>query len=157
MRLVFAAIFALALSSSASADTFSDHPATDVMKKSEKIFLPQFNGRDAAYRNFRTRITNGLKEGPNFAGHFALIGIGCGTSCLFAYVADARTGEVLSFPYGGEENYEMRLEYRLESRLVRVTWADLDSGACVTHEIVWTGAAFDLIGETRTKRENFCN
>ena len=151
MRFIIAAVFALGLSGSASADRFEDHPADDIMHRSEKIALPQFNGRDAEFRNFRTRITNGLKEGPNFAGHFAIIGIGCGTSCSFAYVADARTGKVFPFPYGGEENYEMSLDYRLESRLVRVTWAELDSESCITHEITWNGATFDLLGEARTK------
>ncbi|MCX7289490.1 MAG: hypothetical protein NTW20_18645 [Rhodobacterales bacterium] len=140
MRFIIASICALGLSGSVSADDFYDHPASDVMGKSEKTKLPQFNGRDSAYRNFRTRIVNG-----------------CGTSCIFAYVADARTGEVFPFPYGGEENYEMSLDYRLESRLVRVTWADLDSDACITHEIAWNGATFDLIGEARTKRIDICN
>lgn len=157
MQHIFASVFVLGLSTSASADDFSNYPANDVMQRAERIALPQFNGRDAAYRNYRTRITNGIKEGPNFAGHYAIIGIGCGTSCIFAYVADARTGEVFPFPYGGEENYEMSLDYRLESRLVRVTWADLDSDQCITHEVMWDGGSFDLLGETKTKRVDICN
>src|SRR5947207_11340321 len=30
--------------------------------------MPSFDGRDKEFRMFRTRIQNGIKEGPNFAG-----------------------------------------------------------------------------------------
>ena len=73
------------------------------------IVLPDFKGRDKAFANYRTRISEEMKTGPNFAGHYALVIIGCGTACRFAYVADVSTGQVYDFPYGGEENYDMDL------------------------------------------------
>jgi hypothetical protein len=155
-ELVLAAL-AIALPTIGSADDFADHPATEVMSRSDPIVLPDFGGRDAAYRNFRTRIRDGLKDGPNFGGHYSLIGIGCGTSCLFAYLADAQTGEVFPFPYGGEENYEMSLDYRIDSLLVKVSWADLDQDACIHHEVVWTDTAFEFVSESRTQRVGICN
>ena len=85
------------------------------------IHLPDFDGRDEWAGNYRTRIINGLQSGPNFAGHYSLIEIGCGTDCRFAFVADAQTGQVWSFPLGGEENYQLQLLYTIDSRLVRAT------------------------------------
>ena len=38
--------------------------------------LPDFSGRDAWAGNYRTRIVEGLRKGPNFAGHYSLIEIG---------------------------------------------------------------------------------
>src|SRR5688500_13024365 len=46
---------------------------------------------------FRTRLREGAKEGVNFAGHFALVGWGCGTGCLSAAVINLKNGAV-TFP-----------------------------------------------------------
>ena len=45
---------------------------------------------------FVTRITEGAKEGPNFAGHYTLISWGCGTECQSGVVVDAQTGAIYS-------------------------------------------------------------
>jgi hypothetical protein len=45
-------------------------------------------------RTFRTRLREGAREGVNFAGHFSLVGWGCGTGCMSAAVIDAKTGAV---------------------------------------------------------------
>jgi hypothetical protein len=55
-------------------------------KYSAKVILPDFKGRDREFNRFRTRIRNGMKEGPNFASHYSLVQIGCGTGCTFALV-----------------------------------------------------------------------
>ncbi|MFA1676267.1 hypothetical protein ACDY97_26875 [Rhizobium mongolense] len=34
-----------------------------------KTVLPDFKGRDRDFNRFRTRIREGMREGPNFAGH----------------------------------------------------------------------------------------
>ena len=136
---------------------FTDYPTEDYMSASDGIELPDFNGRDAHARSFRTRIREGLKTGPNIAGHYALIEIGCGTSCRFAYLADERTGQVFDFPYGGEEYYEMNLLYNLDSTLVKATWADLNTEECVQQDLAWNGRTFDVIGEIRFPRVGFCN
>lgn len=46
-------------------------------------------------RTYRTALTEGLKEGINFAGRYTVITIGCGTSCQLHYVVDRETGKVL--------------------------------------------------------------
>ena len=84
--------------------------------------MPDFEERDRKFKDFRTRIRNGIKEGPNFAGRYKVIQFGCGTGCNFVLVADVSTGRVHNFPHGGEYDQELQLEYRLSSSLIRARW-----------------------------------
>jgi hypothetical protein len=79
---------------------------------------PDFKKRDKSAREYRTRILEGMKAGPNFAGHFSIIEIGCGSSCRFAFVVNNITGKVINFPIGGEEYQSLDLKYKLNSRLI---------------------------------------
>ncbi|WP_433988834.1 hypothetical protein SuNHUV7_26100 (plasmid) [Pseudoseohaeicola sp. NH-UV-7] len=121
---------------------------------------PDFSGRDKSFRGYRTRISEGVNGGANFAGHIAVVEVGCGTSCRFAFVVDLRTGEVASFPYGGEEQYEMALLYTVDSRLLKVVWADTSSypyGPCIEQDLLIEGLEFRVLSERRFPRKDFCN
>lgn len=50
-------------------------------------------------RMFRTRLRELGKEKVNFAGHYILGAIGCGTECLTFVVIDAKTGKVSHLPF----------------------------------------------------------
>ncbi|NTF46076.1 hypothetical protein G6L80_29310 [Agrobacterium rhizogenes] len=106
----------------------ADFPISD--RFAGKTTLPDFKGRDRQFNSFRTRIRDGMREGPNFAGHYTLIQIGCGAGCSFAIVADNKTGRPASFPRGGEANMYLALNYRLESRLLAAQWFSYDAGRC---------------------------
>jgi hypothetical protein len=95
-----------------------------------KTVLPDFKRRDREFNSFRTRIREGMREGPNFAGHYTLIQIGCGAGCSFAIVADNQTGRPASFPRGGEGNMYLNLDYSRDSRLVAVQWLSYDVNKC---------------------------
>ena len=45
-------------------------------------------------RQYRAVLQKGAAAGPNFAGHFTIVGWGCGASCVTFAVVDARTGSV---------------------------------------------------------------
>jgi hypothetical protein len=47
---------------------------------------------------FRTRL-KGVTPPINFAGHYILTVIGCGTSCILVAAIDARNGKVAWLPY----------------------------------------------------------
>jgi hypothetical protein len=50
-------------------------------------------------RKFRTLLSRQIKEaGVNFAGHFTLTSVGCGTGCSITAIIDARTGRAF-FPH----------------------------------------------------------
>lgn len=47
-------------------------------------------------RMFTTRLSEALKSGPNFAGHYAVTYFGCGTGCQDNYVIDVTTGKIVA-------------------------------------------------------------
>jgi hypothetical protein len=106
--------------------------------------MPDFNGRDRTFADFRTRIREGILYGPNFAGHYALIGWGCGTECVDYVVADVATGEVHRFPLYGEDFLELTLSIRAQSTLVVAHWLSWKGGydnpnnkRCMTQRFIW--------------------
>lgn len=84
--------------------------------------LPDFAGEQAEFSNYRTRITDAMLSGPNFANSFTVITIGCGTNCLFGYVGDNETGQLYHLPFGGEENSHIQLEFDLNSNIILVSY-----------------------------------
>ena len=48
-------------------------------------------------RRYRTMIEDGAKQGPNFAGHYTIVGWGCGAACTDIAIVDSNTGSV-TFP-----------------------------------------------------------
>ncbi len=119
------------------------------------IVMPDFDGRDAWAKSYRTRIRDGVLGGVNFAGRFSVVEIGCGTSCRFAYVVDVSNGEVFEFPYGGEEQYELGLVYSSDSRLMRATWKKAyweesqgkDTSTCISQDVLWNGSDFEIVSQ----------
>lgn len=110
------------------------------------VRLPDFAGRDRDYANYRTRLRTGMGQGANFAGSLAMVEIGCGTSCRFAFPGDVRNGQVYSFPIGGEEYYSLDLRYNLESRAVVAYW--ISNQRCTRGVFTWTGTNFTSSGQS---------
>jgi hypothetical protein len=86
-------------------------------------------------RQYRTVLRRGAAEGPNFAGHYTVIGWGCGTSCVTFAVVNLKTGKVIfpddfSSAHGvhlSADDFEREalshfwgLRYKIDSRLLIV-------------------------------------
>jgi hypothetical protein len=110
--------------------------------------MPDFQLRDREFKDFRTRIRNGIKEGANFAGRHKVIQIGCGSGCTFVVVADVSTGQVYNFPHGGETDQMLQLEYRVSSNLIRAWWVqNLDkTDSCLQEGFLLRGGHFLSLG-----------
>ena len=76
--------------------------------------------------SFRTRLSEGIREGVNFAGHYALVGWGCGTGCISGAIVDTRTG-IVYWPeqfnafgvlYNNGNYADPPVEYKKNSRLL---------------------------------------
>lgn len=106
----------------------ADYPAQAIL--SGRSLLPDFRGRDRDFNTFRTRIRDGMRAGPNYAGRYSVIQIGCGTGCSFAIVGDNQTGRPMKFPRGGEDNMYLQLSFQLDSRLIAAQWANYEGGKC---------------------------
>ena len=71
---------------------FEDYPVT----KEYKGEIAEVDFESAPqYYNFYTAITNGAKEGPNFAGKYTIVTWGCGAPCQSNIVVDSQTGKIL--------------------------------------------------------------
>ncbi|NTE68416.1 hypothetical protein G6M85_22750 [Agrobacterium tumefaciens] len=139
----------------------SSYPARG--RLSGKTVMPDFKGRDREFNSFRTRIRDGMRQGPNFAGQYTLIQIGCGTGCSFVIVANNQTGRPGSFPRGGEEHMYLSLDFRRDSRLVAAQWLNYETNTCVVEFFdfdrdTWKPVATTNVGNdetcTRTIAEN---
>ncbi len=61
---------------------------------------------------FKTRYRELYKSAPNFAGHYALTGVGCGGGCVFILAVDFKTGKTVGFDVSaGEELSACSEEY----------------------------------------------
>jgi hypothetical protein len=132
---------------------FGDYPAAPVYRG--KIKFPDFHGRDKADAIFRTRITQGMREGPNFAGKYTVIQVGCGGGCRFYSIADLTTGRVIQFPLGGEEYGHLDLHFRLESGLVIAVWDDY-AEKCFQEAFQMDKGSLRSLGRSSTPRQSTC-
>jgi hypothetical protein len=132
---------------------FSDYA---VKSYSTKTKLPDFSGRDAQFRVYRTLIREGMTEGPNFAGSFTIISIGCGASCNYRFIGNNRTGEVFEFIRGPRNNnFNLELNYNLDSALIISQWSD--GKKCIREYFVFKDSTFDLIKSSEeNNRDGWC-
>jgi len=96
-------------------------------------------------REYRTRIREGAKKGPNFAGHYTLIILGCGTECSSFLIVDAVTGRVFSH---AQKEYTCEPQFKIDSRLLTT---DVCTGAIMTgcNRAFWEWAGTELRFLTR--------
>lgn len=121
-----------------------------------KTKLPDFKARDREFNSFRTRIRNGMRAGPNFAGHYSVIQIGCGAGCSFAIVSDNNSGRPARFPRGGEDNMYLDLDFRLESRLLAAQWLNYDTNKCVIEFFDFDRKNWNLISKREVGGADAC-
>jgi hypothetical protein len=147
-RLVLALTAALTLCAGyaeAQPREFAAYPAAVVRGARH---APDF-ARQPQYRQMRTNIARGAGR-VNFAGHYALVMMGCGAGCRLVYVVDLLNGRIADFPLGGENNYLLDLEYRPDSRLVRAHWQTQEGAtACVHQAFVLDRGGFRSFPQSR--------
>lgn len=104
--------------------------------------LPDFAGRDHKFAYLRTRIVTAMRNGANFAHHYTIVEVGCGSGCTNNLIVDRNTGLVSNVPYGGEKQNMLTLRYRLDNNLLVASWFDGD--LCVAQQAHWNGRAFEI-------------
>ena len=129
-RAVLLAIFTVIstvamLAQSRPLPNFTAYPAAVERPRVRSI---DFNKNPDA-RSLHTRLTAGLRSGVNFAGHYVLVGWGCGTGCISGAIIDARTGNVIwpeqlsgiGVYYAGDSYADEPVAYKKNSRLLVIT------------------------------------
>src|SRR5436190_805590 len=82
---------------------FSQYPVT--IEKARIKAIDFKKNPDA--RTYKTRLIHGLEGGVNFAGHYIIVGWGCGTGCTNAAVIDTFNGNI----YWPQEFYNVDATY----------------------------------------------
>ncbi len=100
---------------------FKDHPAEVYTGPLAK---PDIAGGSDYVKEYRTRIRNAAAAGVKFGGKYGVMISGCGSSCIFGFVIDETNGHVMPLPVGGEEQSELQLAFRPESRWLRALWRE---------------------------------
>ncbi len=77
-----------------------------------KLKSPDFSSLPGSKR-FITRITEGCKEGVNFAGKYTLITWGCGSPCQSGVIVDRTNGKIY-----GDYSTAYGSEFRKDSKLI---------------------------------------
>lgn len=109
-----------------------------------------FSGSNAPFSNFRTRLKQAATEGVNFAGHYKIAVVGCGTGCTFGWVIDLTTGQIYDLGLGGEDMQQLSLSFKPDSRYIRAVWIEQHpdlSQTCVAQAFVWDGNKLQSLGE----------
>jgi hypothetical protein len=72
--------------------------------------------------DFHQRLAEAARKGPNFAGHYTVVGWGCGTGCQNHMIVDAITGKAYSLPEPSQPPDNLitvrGVSFRLNSRLL---------------------------------------
>jgi hypothetical protein len=85
--------------------------------KAASVDLSSYKGA----KTYKTKLQEGEKEGPNFAGHYTIVSYGCGTQCQDNWLIDAKTGKILDrFPS------VVGTKYQVDSTLLIINPPDLD-------------------------------
>jgi hypothetical protein len=152
-------VLATAVLLATPACSFAANPSPDQYKVDQvftgKAKMPQFKGRDKAYRQFRTQIRDGLADGADFAGHYTIIQFGCGAGCVMGFIVDDRTGRVYDAPRGGEANMYLTLQYQKDSRLMAAQWAD-DKNSCNLEFLEWDEGKSKVLSSRKVGTTDDC-
>ena len=147
---------------------FEDYPVTEVFTGTPAD--PQFVTPEA--RSYRTRIREGVTKGvgvlrdgkdqtgPNFAGHYIVVQIMCGSPCTIMVVVDAQTGIVYNPPISAGSSGSDKivlpyvpfdlatLEFHVNSRLFEITGCGAEGAAierCSTYYFLWERNKWKLL------------
>lgn len=129
---------------------------TQLPTSSIAFHQPDFAGRDQNYSKYRTKILESLRvDGANFADHYTIIRIGCGTGCTFNFIADRATGRLSDLPYGGEEQQMLTLRHSVASNTLDASW--FADGVCMVQQARWTGTTFTMSAEPMSSPNSSCS
>jgi len=123
--------------------TFQDYKVAHIYKgKGARPVL-----RNPEDREYRTRILQGAGKGANFAGHYAVINLGCGTQCSSFLIIDVQNGRVFA---RAQKEYTCQAYYNLDSRLLvtDVCTGPPTASGCTRAFWQWTGTELQFRART---------
>lgn len=90
---------------------FNNFKVKNILNKEE--YIVDFETNSDAKR-FKTRITEQVEKGPNFAGKYRYVRWGCGTNCGSGAIINLETGDIVE--YGLVD--ELGVDFKVDSKLL---------------------------------------
>lgn len=105
----------LAVAPAHAAPAFDDYPALEQFRSKPRAvdFSGDATARTALGPRARQLIRQEAAKGPNFAGAYRLVELGCGTGCQAIFVISLATGRVFQLREGATYGVDMRVGSRL--------------------------------------------
>ncbi|KAA0968922.1 hypothetical protein FPY71_15260 [Aureimonas fodinaquatilis] len=151
---VFLLLFSVTAQAQQPLPAAADFPVASVFEG--KSAMPDFKTRDKDFVDFRTRIREGMEEGPNFAGEYSFVSAGCGTGCSMSFVANNRTGQVFAFPLSGEDYSYLQTVFQLDSRLLIAQYASFDTNECLQVHYDFQNGTWEQLGKSSIGNIEIC-
>ena len=104
--------------------------------------------KDARSRRFRSALADAADGEVDFAGRYIVAEIGCGAGCIDVAAINAATGAVVWLPTsvsGWPKSHPDPLEYRTDSRMLRVYGRLAERGSLGPHAFVFDGRRFTAV------------
>ncbi|MFZ6747651.1 hypothetical protein [Undibacterium sp. Ren11W] len=110
-------------------------------------------------KQYKTVITNAMQEPVNFAGHYRVVTLGCGTDCRGFAVVDKVSGVTYTLPgvefvAGVMGNEEARIQFKTDSRLFIITGSKNDENEGKFHYL-WSGKELKLLATFPIKKQDY--
>ena len=93
-------------------------------------------------KDFVTLLTEGVKQGPNFAGHYTIVTWMCGTDCSVGYIVDSLTGTIYDLPQEADAGFRFQINSNL---LIANPPEDIGSLPDTTSYYLWQNNKFELL------------
>lgn len=115
---------------------------------------------------YRQQIKYNMGHGPNFAGHYNIVQISCGTQCSVGILINAKNGQIYSDLIADGENYELAIVASPDSSLLRVIWKDTynekrvvtpNMEACVKRDYLMENGKLRIAAETSYEINQYGN
>jgi hypothetical protein len=105
---------------------------------------------DTGHRDHRAQLIKDARDEPDFGGRYVMTGWGCGTGCFNHQAINLSTGKFIGLDAGPDAE----LHYRLDSRLIFVTYLDdeadpeLEGVSCYVEAYEIDGRRFKRLSST---------
>ncbi len=107
------------------------------------------------HKEFHDTVINGV----NFAGHYAIKRLECGSKCVSVFVIDLKDGRVNKTSLGGEGVVSFNADWRTNSTLLKAHWVKYENGSyqCHTWQGAYNGNEFTKQSEELAGKADACN
>ena len=142
---------------------FSSYPTETYL--TGKIKYPYLKERSLGLGLQVEHVREEFKKGPNFAGRYSVITIGCGSECVDVVMYDLSSGARINFPFSQEDvdvkhMYSLSVLSRRDSDMLIIKsfygTTGEEASNCTFEGLVYKRGRFESLGKKSFKGQKIC-